>query len=121
MGFASPARHQTIGCIERASQTLWHKIKKMTNFGKLCWKITVTSATNAVDMSFSRAIKTSHFILKNGYLPDALKSDINSPEGVGVNERSLKKLVKLFKSKYTSLVEAGMFRRQMIIILVIRC
>ncbi|KAF9760594.1 Retrovirus-related Pol polyprotein from transposon [Nosema granulosis] len=67
--FASPAHHQTIGAVERANQTLWQKIRKLSEFGDNDWEKKVGIAARATNISFNRAIKTSPFILKYGKLP----------------------------------------------------
>ncbi|KAF9761554.1 Gag-Pol polyprotein [Nosema granulosis] len=68
--FASPAHHQTVGGVERANQTLWQKIRKVSDFGSRKWETVVAQATHAVNISYNRSIGTSPFILKYGKLPD---------------------------------------------------
>ncbi|KAF9760555.1 Transposon Tf2-6 polyprotein, partial [Nosema granulosis] len=72
--FASPAHHKTVGCVERVNQTLWNKVRKLSNFGKRCWEKVVPLATYAVNISFNRAIGTSPFLMKHGRTPE-LKTD----------------------------------------------
>jgi hypothetical protein len=61
--YSSPEHHNTVGSVERVNQTLWSKIKKLTNFGESSWKNAVSKATLAVNISFNRAIGTSPHIL----------------------------------------------------------
>ncbi|KAI4292185.1 hypothetical protein PAPHI01_2496, partial [Pancytospora philotis] len=67
--FASPDHHQTIGAVERVNQTLFGKLKKLTNFGEISWNDRLEQATKAVNMSFHRGLRTSPYIFKHGYLP----------------------------------------------------
>ncbi|KAF9760593.1 Retrovirus-related Pol polyprotein from transposon [Nosema granulosis] len=62
--YSSPEHHNTVGAVERANQTIWNVIKKLSDFGNLSWKRTVEKATLAVNISFNRSIGTSPFILR---------------------------------------------------------
>ncbi|KAI4293341.1 hypothetical protein PAPHI01_2615 [Pancytospora philotis] len=72
--FASPDHHQTVGAVERVNQTLFSKLKKLTNFGEISWNDRLEQATIAVNMSFHKGLRTSPYIFKHGFLPD-LKCD----------------------------------------------
>ncbi|KAM0687953.1 retrotransposon-like protein 1 [Conglomerata obtusa] len=63
-----------MGCVERANQTIFNKIKKLSDFGRLDWKRHVQQATEGYNMSFHRAIDTCPYMMKYGKLPQ-LKID----------------------------------------------
>lgn len=67
--FASPHHHKTMGAIERANQTLWQKIRKISEFGKKNWTKLIPQAVKAVNISFNRSIGTSPYILTKGETP----------------------------------------------------
>ena len=68
--FNSPGHHETVGAVERANQTLFNKVKKLCNYGKIPWDRALPQATLATNLSFNRSIQTSPFIMKHGKLPD---------------------------------------------------
>ena len=67
--YNSPGHHKTVGAIERANQTMFEKLKKLTEFGKMNWEKLVAKATEATNISFNRSIQTSPFIMKFGKVP----------------------------------------------------
>lgn len=67
--FSSPEHHQTMGAVERANQTLIHKLKKLTDNGRLSWEKALVNATFAVNISYHRALGTSPYIFKFGKEP----------------------------------------------------
>lgn len=68
--YSSPEHHNTVGCVERVNQTLWIKLKKLTNYGETSWRSALEKATHAVNVSFNRAIGTSPFIFKFARSPE---------------------------------------------------
>jgi hypothetical protein len=62
--FSSPYHHKTMGLVERANQTLWKKLRKMSNFGELNWERLLDKAVYATNISFNRSIGTSPWIFK---------------------------------------------------------
>ena len=60
--FASPRHHQTVGAVERANQTLFELLKKLSNFGRNSWIELLEKAVNAYNFSYHRALKTSPYI-----------------------------------------------------------
>lgn len=65
----SPDHHETVGLVERTNQTLFRKIKKLCEFGKLDWQKQVLRAVFATNVSYNRVIKTSPYIFKFGKTP----------------------------------------------------
>ncbi len=65
----SPTHHQTMGCIERANQTLMRKLKALNNYKNTDWESKVKTATYAVNISYNRAIGTSPYCFKMGSAP----------------------------------------------------
>lgn len=68
--YSSPYHHKTMGCVERANQTIVGKLRKLCEFGKTSWKAKLEKATAAYNISFNRAINTSPLIMKYGKYPD---------------------------------------------------
>lgn len=68
--FASPHHHNSVGAVERANQTLLHKIRKLCLFGACPWDRYVNKAVTATNYSFNRSIQTSPFIFKYGRYPN---------------------------------------------------
>lgn len=67
--FASPYHHKSMGLVERANQTLWNKIRLLSQFGKLSWERATAEAVKAMNISFNRAIGTSPYIAVFGEEP----------------------------------------------------
>ena len=61
--YNSPGHHNAIGTVERMNKTLMDKIKKLCNFGELDWEKVVEKATYAINISPSRALGTSPYIM----------------------------------------------------------
>ncbi|KAI5148608.1 hypothetical protein ENBRE01_0423 [Enteropsectra breve] len=61
--------HESMGCVERANQTLLRKIMKLSNFGANRWESAVRKAVFACNISPNRAIGTSPYLLRRGISP----------------------------------------------------
>lgn len=68
--FNSPGHHKTTGLVERANQTLFTKIKKLSGFGKTDWKEVIGKAVYGYNISFNRTMHTSLIMIKYGIIPD---------------------------------------------------
>ncbi|MGL5707245.1 MAG: reverse transcriptase domain-containing protein [Aeromonas sp.] len=86
--FAAKAHHKTVGCVERANQTLWNIIRRMSKFGETNWMNTLKQATLAMNMSFNRAIGTSPYVFKYMKYP-MLPID----KKLGVSEKIIEKQI----------------------------
>lgn len=62
--FNSPRHHETVGCIERANQSLLNKIRKLNNYEIRGWEKVVARAVYGLNISVNRAIGLSPFVLK---------------------------------------------------------
>jgi transposase InsO family protein len=77
----SPEHHQTVGAVERANQSLMSKLKKLTNYGAQSWERALSKATNALNYSFNRAIRTSPYVFKFGKTPEfQIDKELEIPE-----------------------------------------
>ncbi|KAM0684794.1 hypothetical protein COBT_003998, partial [Conglomerata obtusa] len=57
------------GSIERANQTLFDKLRKLSNYDEDMWEEKLKEATYAQNISFNRAISTSPYALRFGCQP----------------------------------------------------
>lgn len=62
--FNAAYHHKSNGVVERVNQTLWNKIRKISNFGSKSWGRAVKKAEFATNICFNRAINTSPYIAK---------------------------------------------------------
>ncbi|KAI5150401.1 hypothetical protein ENBRE01_1475 [Enteropsectra breve] len=62
--FNSPDHHETVGGVERANQSLWRNIQKLSRYGIDNWETTIQRALWAMNISHCRPIGTSPYILK---------------------------------------------------------
>ncbi|KAI5151211.1 hypothetical protein ENBRE01_1973 [Enteropsectra breve] len=67
--YNSPDHHETVGAVERANQSLWRKIQKLSEYGRYKWESTVEKAVYAMNISHHRALGTSPYILQNRQHP----------------------------------------------------
>lgn len=98
--FASPAHHQTIGCVERVNQTLWRKIQKLSDFGLKSWEKAVPLATKAVNLSYNRAIGTAPYCIKTGLLPELPIDKQLGQETISINQHKLSSIINKAKRSY---------------------
>lgn len=62
--FASAFHHITMSCIERANQSLWRKIRKLSIFRTLSWKHKVKEAVYCMNRVTNRSLGTSPYIFR---------------------------------------------------------
>lgn len=93
----SPGHHKTMGCVERANQTLFRKLVKICNFNEDTWEHNLSRAVYASNISFNRAISTSPYALKHGQQPQ-LKVDIKY--GLPIKHEGIQKLINKRDSNY---------------------
>ena len=104
---SSPRHHETVGAVERVNQTLMNILKKLTNFGELCWKRGLQKAIWAYNISLHRAINTSPYILKYGRIPELkIDQELNQPEIIIAKTESQNKRDIHFQ-KYSKAIEKG--------------
>ena len=105
--FASPRHHETVGAVERVNQTLTNIIKKLTNFGQLCWRNNLKKAVWAYNISLHRALNTSPYILKYGRIPELqIDNELNQPEIIIEKSESQNKRDRHFLN-YSKAIEKG--------------
>lgn len=68
--YNSPNYHKTTGLVERANQTLFRKIQKLSNFGEKDWKRVVQKAAYGYNISYNRSIDTSPILNQYETIPD---------------------------------------------------
>lgn len=67
--YRSPYHSKSTGCVERANQTIFSKIKKLSEYDNKDWKQFYRQATYAYNISFHTALQTSPIIFKYGTSP----------------------------------------------------
>lgn len=77
--YGTAGHHQTVGAVERAKQTLFNNVKKISDFGQAAWGLALRQATLAASLSFNGSMQTSPFIMRYGRLADL---DIDRELGV---------------------------------------
>ncbi|KAI5152431.1 hypothetical protein ENBRE01_2825 [Enteropsectra breve] len=63
--YSSPGHHNTTGATERANQTLFLILRKISNFTPQNWARNLQKATDAMNVSYNRSIGASPFILQH--------------------------------------------------------
>lgn len=104
---ASPRHHQTVGAVERCNQTIFTKLRKLSEFGVLPWEPLLDKAVYAYNISYHRALGTSPYILKTGQTPDF---SIDKKFNIEVKKKNLVKLLQdrnLRWEKYSKQIEKG--------------
>ena len=105
--FASPSHHKTTGVVERAIQTLFGKLVKLSNFRSKNWDLCLSKATFGCNISFHRAISTSPFLFTRGLSPQFPVDDLTGASPVRkskeflarVRDKSFKKYAKRYIEK----------------------
>ncbi|KAI4291963.1 hypothetical protein PAPHI01_1237 [Pancytospora philotis] len=105
--FCSPAHHETTGAVERVNQTLLNKLKKICDFGRKPWDIHLATATRGVNLSYSRAIFSSPYMLLQGKLPD-LPIDLKlGKSNITIDSESLHRTIKDKSPEYRKISIQG--------------
>ncbi len=60
----SPGHHETLGALKRGNQTLFRKLKKISNYKIENCKKNLEKATYSYNISFNRAIQNSPYVFK---------------------------------------------------------
>jgi hypothetical protein len=94
--FGSPYHPETQGAVERFNGTLMGKLKKMTSFGKECWKENLNNSVEAYNLSFSRVIGTSPYELTNASQPIF---SIDKKLGIGLHKINDSKIVEKIRER----------------------
>ena len=106
--FCSPYHHKSTGAVERANQTLWHKIKTLSVFGEKPWEHAVSKAARGMNLSYSRAIGTSPYLARFGREPILkIDSELGSSGGVEYSTKEIAEQIQKHRLKYAKEVEKG--------------
>ena len=57
----SPRHHKTVGCIERTNRTIWTKLRKISEFGRIPWETCIPKTVVAINISPNRPTGTSPY------------------------------------------------------------
>lgn len=67
--FGSPYHHGSTGLVKRYNQTIWSKIRRLSEFGNKQWQRCVGKAVFGCNVSFNRAIGPSLYFVRYGRHP----------------------------------------------------
>ena len=73
------------------NQSLWKRIRKLSEFGNKQWECCVEEAVRAVNISFHRALGTSPFVFRFGRLPELPIDALNGLPIVRERHRKIKR------------------------------
>jgi hypothetical protein len=105
--FASPYHHKTTGLVERTNQTLWNKIRKISNFGAIEWESIVKKAILAVNISLQRSIGVSPFVAMYNKKPNFKFEPATNNKPYEYTRKEIETLREAARNKYEKEIVKG--------------
>lgn len=106
--FSSPRHHHTVGEVERLNQTLWSKLRTISDFGRRSWMKFVKAATFAVNIFPHKALGTSPYFLRWGKTPVLPGDERYSLDSKRFDRWTLEERRKRIRINYDKEIKSGM-------------